>query len=291
LARWSGWGSRWRGGAGNALTGDARWDGVGSLAIGALLVSVAVVLSTEMRSLLIGETASPRVVQAIERALTGQEGVEQLIHLRTMHLGPEELLVAGKIGVRAGETAGRLAVIIDAAERRVREANPATSSSNRTSTGRTQLGSGGAGKTAMCRQRWMTIRWAASTGSCRLSGTGTSRSALPQPQLPTGAEPPRQADGRQLTPTGTVDLADLGRQVEPSSLFEFPSGQLMGAVVVGLVLPVPVARDLRASLWLQPGRTGRSSRGCSVGSAADDTPAGPLDRDRDSPSYGEGLRP
>ena len=106
------------------LTGDARWDGVGSLAIGALLLSVAVVLATEMRSLLIGESASPRVVQAIERALIGQDGIERLIHLRTMHLGPDELLIAGKIGVNADETAGRLAVIIDAAEQRVRDAIP-----------------------------------------------------------------------------------------------------------------------------------------------------------------------
>src|SRR6266511_2316706 len=59
-----------------------------------LLVSIAVVLSIEMRSLLIGESASPRVVRAIERALTAQDGIEHLIHLRTMHLGPEELLVA-----------------------------------------------------------------------------------------------------------------------------------------------------------------------------------------------------
>jgi len=79
-----------------------------------LLVSIAVVLSIEMRSLLIGESASPRVVRAIERALTAQDGIEHLIHLRTMHLGPEELLVADKIGVNPPETAARLAVIIDA---------------------------------------------------------------------------------------------------------------------------------------------------------------------------------
>jgi cation diffusion facilitator family transporter len=106
------------------LTGNSRWDGAGSLAIGVLLVSIAVVLSIEMRSLLIGESASPQVVRAIEQALTSQDGIEQLIHLRTMHLGPEELLVAGKIGVDADETAARLALIIDAAERRVRDAIP-----------------------------------------------------------------------------------------------------------------------------------------------------------------------
>src|SRR6266545_2655618 len=105
-------------------TGNSRWDGAGSLAIGVLLMSIAVVLAIEMRSLLIGESASPQVVRAIERALTSQDGIEQLIHLRTMHLGPEELLVAGKIGVDADETAARLAVIIDAAERRVRDAIP-----------------------------------------------------------------------------------------------------------------------------------------------------------------------
>jgi cation diffusion facilitator family transporter len=106
------------------LTENARWDGLGSLAIGALLVAVAVVLSIEMRSLLIGESAAPHVVQAIERSLAGQDGIERVIHLRTMHLGPEELLIAAKIGVDADESAARLAVLIDAAERRVRDAIP-----------------------------------------------------------------------------------------------------------------------------------------------------------------------
>jgi divalent metal cation (Fe/Co/Zn/Cd) transporter len=105
------------------VTHDGRWDAVGSAAIGLLLVVVAVVLGLEMKSLLLGESASPAQVRAITGALVG-EGVESVIHQRTLHVGPEELLVAAKIGVPAAITAAEVADAIDAAERRVRAAVP-----------------------------------------------------------------------------------------------------------------------------------------------------------------------
>jgi cation diffusion facilitator family transporter len=105
------------------VTGDGRWDAAGTAAIGLLLVCIAGVLAVEMKSLLIGEAADPAAVRAIEAALPG-EGVESVIHLRTMHLGPEELLVAAKIAVPGSETAADVAAAIDGAERRVRAAVP-----------------------------------------------------------------------------------------------------------------------------------------------------------------------
>ncbi|MDO8108578.1 cation diffusion facilitator family transporter [Isoptericola sp. b441] len=105
------------------VTGDGRWDAVGSGAIGLLLVIIAVVLARETRSLLLGEAATPAHVAAIREALVG-DGVQTVIHLRTMHLGPEDLLVAAKIGVPAASTAADVAAAIDAAETRVREAVP-----------------------------------------------------------------------------------------------------------------------------------------------------------------------
>jgi len=105
------------------LTGDGRWDATGTAAIGLLLVIVALVLGVETRSLLLGESATPDQVRAIADALVG-EGVESVIHQRTLHLGPEELLVAAKIGVPAAVTAAEVAQAIDAAERRVRQAVP-----------------------------------------------------------------------------------------------------------------------------------------------------------------------
>jgi cation diffusion facilitator family transporter len=105
------------------LTHDGRWDAVGSAAIGLLLVVVAVVLGLEMKSLLLGESASPAQVRAITDALVG-DGVESVIHQRTLHIGPEELLVAAKVGVPAAVTAAEVAQAIDAAERRVRAAVP-----------------------------------------------------------------------------------------------------------------------------------------------------------------------
>jgi cation diffusion facilitator family transporter len=104
-------------------TGNGRWDAAGTGMIGLLLVTIAAVLATEMKSLLLGESATREDVAAIEAALPG-EGVRRVIHLKTLHLGPEELLVAAKIAVDAGESAADVARAIDAAERRVRAAVP-----------------------------------------------------------------------------------------------------------------------------------------------------------------------
>jgi cation diffusion facilitator family transporter len=105
-------------------TNEPRWDGVGSLAIGLLLGVVAFVLAVEMKSLLIGEAASTEHVRAIRAALLDGPEVTRVIHLRTLHLGPEELLVSAKIAVERGDTATDIAQGIDAAEARVRAAVP-----------------------------------------------------------------------------------------------------------------------------------------------------------------------
>jgi cation diffusion facilitator family transporter len=104
------------------VTGNGRWDGVGTLAIGVLLVAVAVTLAVETKSLLIGESAAADVEGAVVNALLAGPEVDRVIHLRTLHLGPEELLVAAKIAVAHDNTADMVAKGIDAAERRVRAA-------------------------------------------------------------------------------------------------------------------------------------------------------------------------
>lgn len=105
------------------VTGDGRWDASGTAMIGVLLVAIAVVLGLETRSLLLGEGATPEHLDRIGTALVG-DGVERVIHMRTLHLGPEELLVAAKISVSRSGTGRDIADAIDAAERRVREAVP-----------------------------------------------------------------------------------------------------------------------------------------------------------------------
>lgn len=106
-----------------SLTGDAVWDGIGTCGIGALLVTVAAVLVVETKSLLLGEAAVPAQVHAIEAALVGP-GVDRVIHLRTMHLGPDEVLVGAKLAMPAASTLAAVAEAIDAAEARVRAAVP-----------------------------------------------------------------------------------------------------------------------------------------------------------------------
>ena len=104
-------------------TGNGRWDAAGTAMIGLLLVTVAVVLALETSSLLLGEGAEPDVVASIRHALVGS-GVDSVIHLRTMYVGADELLVAAKIAVPAAESATEVAAAIDEAESRVRAVVP-----------------------------------------------------------------------------------------------------------------------------------------------------------------------
>ena len=106
------------------VTGDARWDGVGAMAIGVLLVIIAVFLAFEMASMLIGESALPEEEQRIRSALAEQAGIDSVIHMRTLHTGPDELLVAVKVAVRSDYPAQDLALMIDGAEERIRQAQP-----------------------------------------------------------------------------------------------------------------------------------------------------------------------
>ena len=105
------------------VTNDGRWDAVGAAAIGVLLVVIAVFLAREMASMLIGESAEPAFHQAIEAAIPG-EGVDGVIHMKTLHLGPDSVLVAAKIAVHTGESAAEIARAIDDAEGRIRAAVP-----------------------------------------------------------------------------------------------------------------------------------------------------------------------
>jgi cation diffusion facilitator family transporter len=106
------------------ITGNGVWDGIGTAAIGTLLVIIAVILAIETKSLLIGEGANPEDTRKIEQAILAGHGVERIIHMKTLHLGPEELLVAVKIAVPRAERADDLARHIDETEARIREAIP-----------------------------------------------------------------------------------------------------------------------------------------------------------------------
>ncbi|MCF3961789.1 cation diffusion facilitator family transporter [Streptomyces fuscigenes] len=105
-------------------THNGVWDGIGTLCIGTLLIVIALVLAVETKSLLLGESASADQVAKIREAAVDGDSVTRIIHMRTQHLGPEELLVAAKIAVRHDDTAVEVAAAIDAAEARIREAVP-----------------------------------------------------------------------------------------------------------------------------------------------------------------------
>ncbi|MHB1129948.1 MAG: cation diffusion facilitator family transporter [Ilumatobacteraceae bacterium] len=104
------------------ITGNSRWDALGSLAIGALLIGIAFVLAVKMKSLLIGEAATPEVQDLITAALINHPHVNKVIHMRTLHLGPDEILLAVKIEFNCDLSVAQLALAIDDAEARARNA-------------------------------------------------------------------------------------------------------------------------------------------------------------------------
>ncbi len=106
------------------ITGNPYWDVAGTVAIGVLLVIIAVVLVIEMSSLLVGEGASPEIIAKIEKALALEGQIDGVIHLRTLYLGPDNLLVAAKVAITAAQPGDQIAAAIDAAEARVRAAVP-----------------------------------------------------------------------------------------------------------------------------------------------------------------------
>ena len=105
------------------ITGNGIWDAAGTGMIGLLLVAIAVVLAVETKSLLLGESATRDDVARISAAIEA-DGHNRIIHLKTLHLGPEELLVAAKISIGAADTGRDIAASIDAAESRIRTAVP-----------------------------------------------------------------------------------------------------------------------------------------------------------------------
>ncbi len=107
------------------VTHNPIWDAIGTLAIGGLLVLVAIVLGYETSSLLVGEGATAEDTGKIRAALSGSKGVKSIIHMKTLYLGPDELMLGAKIAVDGASTAADVAVVIDAAEVAVREVVPA----------------------------------------------------------------------------------------------------------------------------------------------------------------------
>jgi len=106
------------------ITGNGVFDAIGTLFIGALLIVVAIVLGIETKSLLVGEGASEADAAAIERAILAGDEAERIIHMKTLYLGPDELLVAAKLAMAADAKLSEVSAATNAIERRIRDAVP-----------------------------------------------------------------------------------------------------------------------------------------------------------------------
>ncbi|MFI7115595.1 cation diffusion facilitator family transporter [Amycolatopsis sp. NPDC049868] len=107
----------------SVITGDPVWDGIGTVTIGLLLGIIAIILIIEMKSLLIGEGASETDLDVIVDELAAGK-VERVIHIRTLYIGPDEMLVAAKLALVPGLETADIAQAIDDAEARVRAKVP-----------------------------------------------------------------------------------------------------------------------------------------------------------------------
>lgn len=106
------------------VTGNAVWDGVGSIIVGITLFGVAAFLARKTKSLLIGQSVTPTQRATIVELVSATAGVEKLVHVRTMHLGPEEVLLGMKIAVAPGTTAAEVSTLVDGIEVKLRAALP-----------------------------------------------------------------------------------------------------------------------------------------------------------------------
>lgn len=106
------------------ITGNPMWDGIGTIAIGLLLVAVAVILGIETKSLLVGEGASEADEQLIRDTISGHDEVNRLIHMKTLYLGPDELLVAAKVDFGGGRRIEDVTASINILEHDIRKAVP-----------------------------------------------------------------------------------------------------------------------------------------------------------------------
>jgi cation diffusion facilitator family transporter len=105
-------------------TGDSAWDGIGTICIGVLLVLVAIVLGLEMASLLVGEGATGRDTAAIRSAIQSSPDVQRVIHMKTLYVGPDELMVGAKVAFDRDKTMADVAYAINRIEDAVRTSVP-----------------------------------------------------------------------------------------------------------------------------------------------------------------------
>jgi cation diffusion facilitator family transporter len=106
------------------ITGEGWWDAVASIAIGILLMAIGLLVNRETQSLLVGESATDEDVAAIREAIGKTEGLDGIAELRTIHVGPEDLVVAAVVWVDAGRTATAINKSLDEAKHHVRDATP-----------------------------------------------------------------------------------------------------------------------------------------------------------------------
>ena len=106
------------------VTGSPAWDGGASIAIGVLLIAVAVKLGMDSREMLIGRAASPEIERVIREEIESRPGVDALLELLTMHMGPDSLIVAARVALNDELNADEAEDLADDLDSRLSEKLP-----------------------------------------------------------------------------------------------------------------------------------------------------------------------
>jgi cation diffusion facilitator family transporter len=108
----------------HAVTGDSAWDGIASILIGVLLIGVAISLGSSSKHDLIGEAIPEEDRDGLTRVINDTAGIDVVVELLTMQLGPGDVLVAARVDVDDTASGGALERVADDVENRIREAYP-----------------------------------------------------------------------------------------------------------------------------------------------------------------------
>jgi cation diffusion facilitator family transporter len=106
------------------VTGDVVWDGVASILIGLLLGWVAYALGRDVKALLLGEAASPAVRETLRDVIDSFDAVDAVLEVLTMHLAPDQILVAARIDLADGIPGEEVEQVATEIEHALRDAEP-----------------------------------------------------------------------------------------------------------------------------------------------------------------------
>lgn len=106
------------------ITGNLAFDGIGSIMIGVILAIVAIFMGNETRSLLLGESADPKIIKQIVHIFNEEESINHLIYIKSLQLGPNDIMLSAKVEFNHRLTTIEISNLINGIEKEIRTNHP-----------------------------------------------------------------------------------------------------------------------------------------------------------------------